>query len=230
MGSLAVKKLIKKINNHVKNTVDQINNTLAFLSEYGLVRTIKDVVSCKEQNIETVTWDNHAKGRHNAGKAFTTLNQYVSIYETGAYHCILFDGSIIRAYFKFNRNILINESFLYWPAPILIPEEYVDELGIREAIDMCFPLITSTSRDFFMRSPIRFDFDSSKVSEIHPETHVHIQHSECRISAKRPICFNTFFKFVFFNFYPDKWIEKLNGLESINYSGFKGCEKAIISL
>lgn len=217
-----------RMNKHVEDTRDQILNTLQILSRCGLTRITKDVLSASDQGCEILTWNNHVSGRHNAGKSFTTLNQYISIYETGAYHCILFDGSIVRVQFKFRKNILLQESLLYWPAPIIIPEEDVDELGIREAVNMYFSDEESRRKKVIMRSPIRFDFDSTNVSELHPATHVHMQHANCRISAKRPICFNTFIKFVFKNFYPDSYPSVLEDLEPLNYSGFAICEKAII--
>lgn len=218
------------MNKHVKNTQEQIVNTLQILSGCGFARITKDVLPFSDQDVEGLTWDNHVHGRHNAGKSFATLNQYVSIYETGAYHCILFDGSIVRVYFKFNRNILLQESLLYWPAPINIPEDDVDELGIREAVNMYFGDVCYINQKIIMRSPLRFDFDSSNINELHPATHVHLQHAECRISAKRPICFNTFIKFIFKNFYPDAYSPVLEDLETLNYSGFDVCDKAVICL
>ena len=159
---------MKRMNRHVEDTRDQILNTLQILSGCGLTRITKDVLSTFDQDCEILTWNNHVSGRHNAGKSFTTLNQYISIYETGAYHCILFDGSIIRAYFKFHKNILLQESLLYWPAPIIISEEEVDELGIREAVNMYFSDEDSRNKKAIMRSPLRFDFDPSNTSELHP--------------------------------------------------------------
>ena len=81
-----------------------------------------------------------------------------------------------------------------------------------------------------MRSPLRFDFDPSNTSELHPATHVHMQHADCRISAKRPICFNTFIKFVFKNFYPNCCPSILDDLKRLNYSGFDIFDKAVICL
>lgn len=218
------------MNKHVENTREQIVNTLQILSGCGLTRITKDVLSTTIQSDEILTWNNHVPGRHNAGKSFTSLNQYISIYETGAYHCILFDGSIIRAYFRFRKNILMQESLLYWPAPIIIPEEDIDELGIREAMNMYFSDDDMISKKVVMRSPLRFDFDSMNASELHPATHVHLQHADCRISAKRPICFNTFIKFVFRNFYPDCCPSALDDMERLCYSGSEIYDKAVICL
>lgn len=221
---------MKLMNKHVENTRDQIKNALLTLSELGLTRLMKDVIVSVQDSMEIITWDNHVSGRHNSGKSFTTLDQYVSIYETGAYHGILYDGSIIRVYFKFNKNILVGQSLLYWPAPIFIPEEEVDELGIREAINLYLSTIRSTSKELIMRSPIRFDFDPANVKPLHPITHIHLQHAECRISAEKPICFNTFLKFIFLNFYPDIPSEKFYSFKPLYYSGFEKFDKAIISL
>lgn len=221
---------MKRMNKHVENTKNQIANTLQILSTCGLARMIKDVVFTSSQGIEMLTWDNHVSGRHNAGKSFTMLEQYVSIYETGAYHGILFDGSIIRVQLKFEKNILVQESLLYWPAPIIIPEDDIDELGVREAANLYFSEINVASKNFAMRSPLRYDFDSSNDNEHHPAAHVHMQHSECRLSAKRPICFNTFIKFIFTNFYPDVYPKVLDELEPLNYSGYQIRDKSIISL
>ena len=221
---------MKRMNKHVEDTRDQIINTLQILHECGLSRITKDIAVVCNQDTEILTWDNHVPGRHNAGKSFTTLNQYISIYETGAYHCILFDGSIIRVFFKFRKNILLQESLLYWPSPILIPEEDVDELGIREAVNMYFSDIDMLNSKVAMRSPFRYDFDSSNISEQHPATHVHIQHAECRISAKRPVRFNTFIKFIFANFYPEEYPSIFSDLQPLHYSGYTSFDKAILCL
>lgn len=225
-----VKIQMKSMNKHVEDTRNQISNTIQILSGCGLTRVTKDIVLTQNHNEAILTWDNHIPGRHNAGKSFTTLNQYISIYETGAYHCILFDGSIIRTYFKFSKNILLQEILLYWPAPLNIPEDEVDELGIREAISMSFSDQGLRDERSSMRSPVRFDFDPSKSNENHPETHIHIQHANCRISARRPICFNTFVKFIFKNFYPDIYPVILDDLHPLNYSGYNICEKAVVCL
>ena len=124
----------------------------------------------------------------------------------------------------------MQESLLYWPAPIIISEEDIDELGIREAVNMYFSDEELRSKSAIMRSPFRFDFDSLNANELHPATHVHLQHADCRISAKRPICFNTFIKFVFKNFYPDSCPSILDDLKRLNYSGFDICDNAVICL
>lgn len=223
-------KKMKRTNKHVENTKEQIQNTLQILANLGLLRTTKNPISIQDGQFSTLTWDNHVAGRHNSGKAFTTINQYVSIYETGAYHCILFDGSIIRVYFKFHKNILLQESLLFWPSPIFIPEDDIDELGIREAVNAYVSLQSLTTTELKMRSPVRLDFDPTNKKPKHPSTHLHMQHSECRMSVNRPCCFNTFIRFIFLNFYPDIDMSVFRELETLNYSGFELQQNAIISI
>lgn len=112
-----------------------------------------------------------------------------------------------------------------------IPEEDIYELGIREAINMYLSDEDLRNQKVIMRSPLRFDFDLLNVSETHPATHVHMQHANCRISAKRPICFNTFIKFVFTNFYPNSCPSAIfDDLDWLNYSGYDIFDKAVICL
>lgn len=223
----------KLMNRHVENTQNQINNTLRTLQTLGLVRVSKSLVHEKNSAVETLTWGNHKSGRHNAGDSFNTLNQYATIYDTGAYHCILFDGSIIRVFYEFDKNILKRQSLLFWPAPIPdIPESDVDELGMWDALSLYLGDLRVENTNFRMRTPVRFDYDSGNDTLKHPGTHVHMQHSECRIGSRAPLCFNTFISFIFQNFYPDKTIAKWewSNLEKLNYSGFKENMNAIINL
>lgn len=53
-----------------------------------------------------------------------------------------------------------------------------------------------------MRSPIRVDFDIKNDTELHPKAHIHTQHPKSRMNTVKPICFNTFIKFIFNHYYP----------------------------
>jgi hypothetical protein len=209
--------MIKRINNQVQNLKDQIENTLLTLFNEDLVRVKKNVSHQITGHKCKLTWDNHKPGRYNSGQAFTTLNQYIKIYDTGAYHAILHDGSIIRACFNFYKNMLLEESLLFWPSPIDIPEEIIDEYGIYDAIVRYF--VSDKINNFLkMRTPVRLDFNHVNNTTSHPATHLHIQHRDCRISVREPCCFNTFVKFIFKNFYPDISNKILNKLHPLKLS------------
>ncbi len=219
------------MNKHVENTKNQIDNTLIQLYELGFLRVRKEIAHIITEQTEILTWTKHVPGRHNAGDAFNTLNQYATIYETGAYHAILFDGSIVRAFFEFQKNLLIKQSLLYWPTPVFIKAEDVAQNGIREALDYHLCDLSCDSKELRMRTPFRLDFDSTNATETHPGSHVHIQHSDCRLSCKNPVCFNTFIKFVFTNFYPEfTFLNVIKKLPILHYSGYEVNEKATISM
>ena len=220
---------VKSTNSHIVNTIEQVENTLITLSNIGLTRITKNLEVSMNEGSTNLTWSNHKPGRHNSGKYFNTIQQYVTIYEDGAYHAILHDGSIVRVFFKFKKNILTQQSLLFWPAPIKISETDVDNLGIRQAIEenICYNCNESLLK---MRSPVRLDFDPSNSRDDHPETHLHIQHSDCRLSVKKPICFNTFIKFIFSNFYPDINLSFLGKLQPLNYSGYSCNNESVVSI
>ena len=215
---------MKRMNRHVINTKEQIENTLLTLSNRGLARITKHVEQEIDKDNTILTWSNHVSGRHNSGKSFTTIRQYISIYESGAYHAILLDGSIIRVFFKFKKNILTHQSLLYWPAPVVIPEEDIEILGIRSAIEdyLCYECEKSPIK---MRSPFRLDFDSSNSTDEHPATHLHMQHADCRISTKNP-----FIKFIFKNFYPDNNLYIIQKLPTLSYSCYSTTNEYIIKI
>lgn len=222
--------LMKKLNRQVLYTNEQITNTLKTLDYLGFIKEYRNTFIGSKDLDSIVSWNNHSPDRYNSGSMFTSFNQYISIYESNAFHCILFDGSIIRVSFRFSRNILVEQSLLYWPAPITIEDELLEEFGIRHAFDIEIQNLNSKSQNFKMRSPLRLDFDSKNGSDVHPETHLHIQNSESRLSVNRPICFNGFIKFIFLNFYPEVSCAEIRKLTEINYSGYTMNNDAILRL
>ena len=200
----------KKINKNAQNTYDDIDNTIRFLKDKDIVYYF--IPSEFKDNNNVITWSNHIPGRFNAGKSFNTLQQYEYIITNGAYQCILFDGSIIRTYFKFDGSKLINHSHLWWPAPYTLPRDtcsFMDEVDEENKDDFLYPYNTflqssNWSELIRMRSPIRIDYDSyHEDSENHPLVHMHIQDSETRLNINEPISFYTFIKFIIKNFYPN---------------------------
>lgn len=187
-----------------QQTVDQINSTLNMLCEKSLAISCNYVAEVDIRNHHCrITWNNHVSGRANSGNSFTKLNQYVHILSNNSYHCLLFDGSLIRANFEFEDNILLIQNLLWWPAPydyeygsflkdgyapVDLVEEFFEENHWYEHVKM--------------RSPIRIDFDSNNNSVKHPQSHMHIQHEDARLNTDTPICFNRFVDFIFRNFYP----------------------------
>lgn len=192
----------KNWNPSAQRTANQMNSTLEMLMEkalaisYNAVPPVNDIVRrCQ------ITWNGHISHRANSGKSFTMLDQYIHILQTNSYHCLLFDGSIIRANFEFEDDKLLRQNLLWWPAPYnygdILQEGYPPvELFQNFCEDKDWPKIIR------MRSPIRIDFDSSNNAEKHPPGHLHIQNEETRLNINNPVCFNRFVNFIFRNFYP----------------------------
>lgn len=189
-----------KIPQCILDLKEQVNNSIELLNQYGLIRfsfPINESVS-KNGNL-MLTWDNHVGGRSVSSKAFLKIEQYISILESKAYHIILFDYSIIRVSFEFEGDKLISQNLLWWPCPVEITD-FKDE--DEESFETIVNLFLSDLENLRMRSPIRIDLDVSNDTALHPKAHMHTQHSDTRINTIEPICFNTFIKFVFNNFYP----------------------------
>lgn len=89
------------LNKNILNIQAQINNTLELLTHlklavyYNPISVIHDKVS----NNTMLTWNNHISGRESSSNAFLTIKQYMHLLNSGAYHVLLYDYSIIRLKF-----------------------------------------------------------------------------------------------------------------------------------
>ena len=189
-------------NPSAQKTVIQINSTLDMLQQKSLALWYNTVPPIDEaQHHCQITWNNHVPERANCGKAFTTLDQYLHILETNSYHCLLCDGSILRANFEFEDECLLAQNLLWWPSPYdygsILEEGYPPVELVKE-----FYADPLWHKAIKMRSPIRIDFDGQKNTANHPHSHLHIQNEETRLSTNKPICFNKFVDFILRNFYP----------------------------
>lgn len=189
-------------NKNVINVADEMNNVMMVLLELKLLYFYRDVrPQLIDNKLQIITWNNHESSRANCGPSFTTLEQYEHILKTGAFHCILFDGSIIRSSFEFAGKDLIYHSHLWWPAPYtnsIKPDEFTPQTKYEDLLTD--PDWTKKVR---MRSPIRIDFDPDLENESHPLVHLHTQNHETRMKVDKPICFGKFMKYILQNFYPD---------------------------
>lgn len=202
-------------NPSAQKTVIQINSTLNALQEKALCITYNPVPPIDDtQHCCQITWHSHVPDRSNSGKSFIKLAQYHHILETNSYHCLLFDGSLIRVNFKFEDDFLLTQNLLWWPAPY----DYEDLLQDFAPIDILknFYIDDTWHQNIRMRSPIRIDFDSTNNTKNHPHSHLHIQNAETRINTVYPVCFNRFIDFIFKNFYP-QYIFQISQSDFINY-------------
>lgn len=192
----------KVINSTAQRIFLQVNSILNMLDEKHLVISYNKVPPPDlTKSVCQISWYNHISDRANCGQSFTKLEQYLHILKNNSYHCLLLDGSIIRANFVFDNDILITENLLWWPSPYDYGNILVEGYSPVDIVN-----------DFFcdkkwydvikMRSPIRIDYDGKReISLNHPHTHMHIEHEETRMSINKPICFAKFISFIFKNFY-----------------------------
>lgn len=192
-----------------KNVYDEINNTLKLLLENNLVYYYNAIKVSNNDTYEELFWQNHIPERKNCEKHFNSLEQYFFFLEQNSYNCILFDGSIVRFSYKFliKNKSLESHNLTWWPSPIC---EDISE-AVRYGYDLSSfikeYLENNLYKNISMRTPIRFDYDITNVSDSHPKSHLHMQNSECRIFVDRPLCFNKFIKFIFKNFYNKRYIQ-----------------------
>ncbi|MDR7002727.1 DUF2290 domain-containing protein [Neobacillus niacini] len=190
----------KTLNKNVLALKEQIDNSLELLLSLNLIQFYNPVnVEYNEaDDISKISWFNHIGGREVSSNAFLTIKQYLAILESGAYHVLMNDYSIIRASFTFKHNKLITQNLLWWPCPVKVDFGDNGEDSPAEIVS----LFLEDTENFRMRSPVRIDFDKDNDTEDHPKAHIHTQHYKSRMNTVRPICFNTFLKFIFNHYYP----------------------------
>jgi hypothetical protein len=138
---------------------------------------------------------------------FGTLEQYRDWVRAGEYTCILFDGSLVRASYDCDENVVLNHSLLYWPCPIHFHSAATSAEDLVDGIEMCIksPGQAKGICDLMLRTPMRFDFHPDQEAEDHPLVHLHTQFEDARLSVCEAMCFPAFIKKIFRTFYADKW-------------------------
>lgn len=188
--------------------IDQHEKTGLYLINEKVVLYSIPFNENKEGNTLSLSWKNE-KTSFATGDDILKIEQYLEIYRNRQFHFLLFDGSLIRFSFCFEKNKLISENLLWWPCPIR--NFHVDNLFEIEAL---LDSLNGTlfKQNLYMRSPIRLDYDSSRDEENHPLYHFHLENPDTRIGLNRPLCINGFMRFILQNFYP---------LLPLNYSTWK---------
>lgn len=202
-------KLVKAVHDQVVNTLDRLQS-LGYVYYYNP----PEVVENKKEAL--LLCKNHESMPETSERYFLRPEQYCAMVSTNDYWALLKDYSIIRGSFEFNKNILIKESLLWWPCPVLLDESAVEELGLDEAVKYLF-MESNTIKRIMMRTPMRVDFDANKDTDLHPRAHIHLQSPETRINTCEPICFNRFMEYILLNYYSE-WEIKFDKREFIHFT------------
>ena len=197
-------KSIKKMNKNIENIRNQIYNTLQMLQREKFVLYYNDpnIRYNNSDDTYTISWNNHKSGRSVSSGCFLRIGQYLQIVKDNAYFALLSDYSIIRGSFTYdNKGNLLCENLLWWPCPVNVDRDAVEELGVADAVELIL-YENKIASQLRMRTPIRIDFDYSNDTSEHPAAHMHMQHENCRINTIEPICFNKFIRYITKCFYP----------------------------
>lgn len=187
--------------------LNDARNSLISFQEKGFIDNMNLIISDENE----VTYKRKGKGIRKIDKNYSL--EFLDIHENKDYICRLNDGSIIQAYYVFDKNneFLKEASLKYFPNPglelgiifDLIQEENIEE---RKAFISEF-----TYDENFKRSSnyIRIDFKPSDKNEIiHPCSHIHIgAKNELRLNVSRVPLLSEFIEFILFTYYKEEWVK-----------------------
>lgn len=129
---------------------------------------------------------------------FFSLENYILSVRSGDYAVILRDGALLQIRFDFQGNDLVGHRLCYFPMPCFIDEDFLDQDGPAEVLELVMEQEPSRIR---LRTPLRFDYNSfNSVSD--PEVHLHLVKDDGRLPVFGPLSLRHFVSLVFGTFYP----------------------------
>lgn len=135
-----------------------------------------------------------------------TLEEYLSLIESGRYSAILFDYSLVALECTVIKGAISRHRYLYIPCPLKdsVTRGRPVELPIGDFLEQLDPIEIRES--IISQGFIRFDYTTDPTpSELHhPLSHVTLSSPNCRIALRAPISIADFLTFIFDNFYPGK--------------------------
>lgn len=193
---------------NAKQITQVIASTCRDLDSLGLLFASNSPCVTESKGSEFVSWPSKGAGSARANE-FGTLEQYLDWIRQGEFTCLLFDYSLIQVSFECMGNAVVGHNLLYWPCPLSFQTDVEMLSDLCDGFELCIesPRRARDVVTLTMRTPMRFDFDPQRESELHPLIHLHTQFDETRISVQGAMCFPSFIKKVFRTFYVDKWAE-----------------------
>ena len=129
---------------------------------------------------------------------FGTLEEYVKWMESGQYSALLYDGSLLQITYDFSSGTrIMGHRLLYYPCPYDIDEQFFNDLEDLSPSDIVKLQQPGDPKGLLLRSPLRFDYDSSFQGDLHPSSHLTFGTRSCRLAVVSPISLGHFVKFVF---------------------------------
>ncbi|WP_374015530.1 DUF2290 domain-containing protein [Phaeobacter sp. A36a-5a] len=134
------------------------------------------------------------------------LQEYLECLRCNDFSILLMDGGLIQVSAQFDGSEIIESCFYYIPCPVRFEKselEVGEELYPLEDFIEELPSAELKAR-LCIRAPFRFELDPKNAGDGHPTNHVHIGPSSSRIPVALSMCWNSFSRFIFKNFYPDQ--------------------------
>lgn len=131
------------------------------------------------------------------------LREYLDCIRCGDFSLLLIDGGLIQVSAKFRANEMFESRFYYIPCPVRFEKA---ELQVGDEIypleDFIEELPPDDLKDrLCIRAPFRFELDPANEGDDHPKNHVHIGPSSSHIPVALSMCWNSFSRFIFKNYY-----------------------------
>lgn len=149
--------------------------------------------------VHEVTWGDD--GYVLKGDQFASFNEYINLVENRQYSMLLAEGDILQFSFSLNRDVIVGHRLCWHPCPVKLTRDEIENSSLVDAI--LERMSNGDLKDFYSKSPMRFDFDPIGASEQHPEVHLHLISEDCRLPVKTPLCLRKFIDFITENFYSD---------------------------
>lgn len=177
---------------------DELDSLLLYLLDAEIALYVNPVV----QEEGRVTWRGlGAGGEFLPIRESESIAAYRAWIEMGAYSALLSDGALLQMTYEFSGHDLVGHRLAWVPCPFNVDR---DLLQTAPPVDV-FDLYAGESKNVFLRSAVRFDFDVGRAAPDHPAVHLSLNASHCRIACAAPLRVGHFVEFVFRNFYPATW-------------------------
>ena len=207
----------------IKEIQKEIEELTVFLLNNDLVLDTNSPIIQDRNKREYLTWSGAPKTGLISNN-FATISEYVKIILNRFYNFVLKDGGVVQFGYIFEKDLLVKQRICFFPCPIDISPEEVEDIKPGEDFVTLFQLLLEQEITeinvhlheqrlsemigrFYTRSPLRFEFDSENRNIDHPSSHLHINKESFRLPISGPICNGHFIHLIFRLFYPDIWSE-----------------------
>ena len=133
---------------------------------------------------------------------YPTVRTYRRWAEAGEYTALLPDGALLQMRYRVAAGRIAAHRLAYVPCPYRLDQDMLLSEALSDVLDLH---AVGSHDDVTMQSTVRFDFDPDSSAEGHPTAHLTLNVASCRIACESAMTPAQFVRFVFCNFYADRW-------------------------